>query len=533
MIDPLIYGTYLGGSQGDKGTSVAVDSLGNIYVGGTTFSLNFPTTTNAYNDTLLGESDCFISKFSSTGELLYSTYFGGSRSTIPDGVGNEELESIAVDSDGNVYATGNTRSTDYPTTENAFDRTENSVEYGNDEGDCFFFKLDSSGQLLYSTYIGGNSGERGLSIAIDSSGYAYIAGWTTSDEVFPLVNPFDSYLGSGREGFVIKIDSEGSNPVFSSYIGGPETDYATGIAVDNLGQVYVTGYTLSETEIESGVNPFQTENNGDYDCFILKLSSSGSDIFCTYLGGNDTDMAFSIAADLDGYSYVTGKTESLDFPTRDPFDSTLGGEQDCFIAKLTHDGSDLVYSTFFGGSLTDRGQSIQVDDDGCAYITGNTYSTDLYCSDYPVMTENPGAPSVFLMKLDADGSAPLYSTYYGGTERDIGNSLAILESDSLVYAYIVGETRSADFTDYEDAYDNTANGDFDSFLICIEIEDSPYNPATTDPGDPTVLYIGATVGTLVAAGFTVALLRFLRKAKEIDADDLYEIAMRADLDEED
>ena len=529
VIDPLLYATYLGGIQADTGSSVAVDSLGNMYVGGTTYSANFPTE-NAYNDTLLGETDCYITKFNPDGELVYSTFFGGSRSTVPGGVGSEELESIAVDSEGNVYATGNTRSTDYPTTENAYYRTETSTAYGNDEGDCFFFKLDSEGDLLYSTYYGGNSGERGRAIAVDSSGYAYIAGWTTSD-LFPLYNAIDSTI-SGREAFVLKIDAEGSDPDFCTYFGGPAIDYATGIAVDDLGQIYVTGYTLSETEIESGVNPYQTENKGDYDCFILKLSNVGSDIFCTYLGGNDTDQAFSIAVDSEGNSYVTGRTQSSDFPTMNPYDDSLDG-QDAFVAKLTPDGSDLVFSTFVGGAETDRGSSIQVDEDSNVYITGPTSSRNLYTSDYSEERENPGSTSVFLMKLDSDGSSPLYSTYYGGTEQDISNGLALLESETSVNAYVVGETRSEDFTVHEDAYQNTAHGDFDAFLICIEIQDSPYQTPTGPGDDPTIIYIGASIGTVVAVGFTVALARFIRKAKEIEADDLYQIAMRAEMEDED
>jgi hypothetical protein len=282
--------TYIGGAGVDRATSIDVDSSGNIYITDTTASMDFPTL-DAYNDTLSGSHDCFVTKLNSAGSVIYSTYVGGTYSTLTGRTGDDYSESIAVGSDGSVYVTGNTRSDDFPTTEGAYDQTMNKGDYGDDEGDCFVFKPNPAGNsLVYSTYIGGNAAESGLPIDVDDLGAAYATGWTTSAN-FPLVNPFDDETTSGREAFVLKLSSNGDSLGFSTYLGGSNTDIGYGIKVDQQRQVYIIRYTDSnqDTFPIRGTSPFDSTHNGGSDCFVVKLLSNGNPVFTSFVGGSDTD----------------------------------------------------------------------------------------------------------------------------------------------------------------------------------------------------------------------------------------------------
>jgi hypothetical protein len=403
--------TYIGGTGADRATSVDVDNSGNIYITGTTTSIDFPTL-NAFNDTLSGSHDCFVTKFDLTGSVIYSTYVGGTYSTLVGSTGNDYSESIAVGSDGSVYVTGNTRSDDFPTTEGAYDQTMNSGDYEDDLGDCFIFKLNPDGDsLVYSTYVGGTSADHGLSIDIDNSGAAYVTGWTTSLN-FPLVNPFDDETNSGREAFVLKLSSSGDSLEFSSYLGGSNTDIGLGIDISSDREVFITGYTDSsqDTFPIRGSSPFDSTHNGLSDCFVVKLESSGNPEFATFVGGSDTDQAYSIAVDSHGYAWVTGRTKSADFPLDGALDNSLGGEQDAFVFKLDLNGEELIFATYVGGSNTDRGQSIEVDSQGAGYIVGRTSSTDLTLTSATDYNENPGGESIFLTKLSSWGNNTDYQS---------------------------------------------------------------------------------------------------------------------------
>jgi Beta-propeller repeat len=314
----LLYSTYLGGSNNDRGFGIAVDSAGNAYVTGDTVSTDFPTS-NPLQPTNHGGYDAFVAALDPTGAtLLYSTYLGGSG---PDfGYG------IAVDSAGNAYVTGQTGSTNFPTS-NPLQPTNHGG------GDAFVAALDPTGAtLLYSTYLGGSSGDDGRGIAVDSAGNAYVTGDTVSRD-FPTSNPLQSTNHGGGDVFVAALDPTGATLLYSTYLGGSGDEIAYGIAVDSAGDAYVIGYTRSANFPTS--NPLQPTIHGSSNAFVAALDPTGATLlYSTYLGGSLYDVGFGIAVDSAGNAYVTGLAGSTDFPTSNPFQPMNHGASDAFVAKI-------------------------------------------------------------------------------------------------------------------------------------------------------------------------------------------------------
>jgi len=391
----LSYSTYLGGSGYDFGYGIAVDGSGNAYVTGRTESTDFPMQ-NPYQGTNAGTSDAFITKLSPSGSALsYSTYLGGAEVDYAYG--------ITVDGSGNVYVTGDSESTDFPT-QNPYQGT-NAGTY-----DAFITKLSSSGSTLsYSTYLGGSSYEYGCGIAVDGSGNAYVTGGTSSSN-FPTENPYQGTNAGTSDAFITKLSSSGSALFYSTYLGGNTDDRGNGIAVDGSGNAYVTGTTVSINFPTQ--NPYQGTNaGGGYDAFITKLSSSGSALsYSTYLGGSGYDFGNGIAVDGSGNAYVTGRTKSTDFPTENPYQGAFaGGTDDAFITKLSSSGSTLSYSTYLGGSSYEYGCGIAVDGSGNAYVTGGTDSSNFPMQN-PYQGTNAGSRDAFVAKLVSDTTSPTVTT---------------------------------------------------------------------------------------------------------------------------
>jgi hypothetical protein len=440
VIDPVLsYSTYVGGGGEDRGSGIAVDANGNTYVTGYTSSSDFPTTPGAFQTTRGGPNaaNAFVTKIAADGStLLYSTYLGGSRGDY----GN----AIAVDGDGNAYVTGGTNSTDFPTV-NALQPV--LAGFGN----AFVTKIAADGSaLLYSTYLGGSGYNPGLGIAVDQAGCAYVTGYTDAAD-FPTVNALQPTYG-GMPGnnqqsnaFVAKLAADGSALLYSTYLGGSGDDSGLGIAVDGDGNAYVTGST-SSTDFPTA-NAFQATKGGPsgyFNVFIAKVAADGSALlYSTYLGGSGGDHAASIAVDGEGNAYVTGYTSSSDFPTANAFQPRLRGAANAFVTKVAADGSALLYSTYLGGYAADVGYSIAVDIDGNAYVTGSTNSRN-----FPTVNAlqpalgSPLADNAFVTKVAADGSGLLYSTYLGGSWHDEGHGIAV---DGSGNAYVTGYTYSHDF----------------------------------------------------------------------------------------
>jgi Beta-propeller repeat len=355
----LVYSTYLGGGHDDIGNSIAVDSLGNAYVAGSTKSSNFPTA-NPLQASNAGGMDAFLTKLDSTGaSLIYSTYLGGSLDDAALGVATDFL--------GNTFAVGYTSSTNFPIV-NAVQPTNAGAK------DAFLVKLDPTGSsFFYSTYLGGNGADSGAAIAIDSSGKAYVTGSTSSTN-FPIANAFQPTYGGDQDAFVSVVGTLDGTLVYSTYLGGSGADQGNAIALDSSQNAYVTGYTSSADFTTTGA--VQPTFGGVEDAFVTELSKSGSVLFSTYLGGSNSDIGSAIALDPSGDIYVTGNTSSTDFPTVLPFQAKKADQSDAFITQLTPNGAAYVYSTYLGGVGSDFGQGIVADASGDAFVAGYTGSTN-------------------------------------------------------------------------------------------------------------------------------------------------------------
>jgi len=442
VIDPVLtYSTYLGGNGfgDDIGLAIAVDSLGNAYVAGMTSSPTFPTANPFQPANAGGDTDAFVAKLNSAGSgLVYSTYLGG--------LGGDQAQGIAVDTSGNAYITGYTYSTNFPTA-NPFQPVLRGGR------DAFVAKLNSTGSgLLYSTYLGGSAEDRSLGIAIESSGNATIAGFTESSN-FPTVNPLQSALGGDGDAFVTKLNAAGSALLYSTYLGGSFAEEIRGIALDSFGNATVTGFTNS-TNFPTA-NAIQPALAGGSDAFVTRLNASGSSLlYSTYLGGSGEEKGRGIAVDASGNAYVTGVTNSTNFPTVNAFQSANAGSSDTFVTKLNAAGSTLVYSTYLGGSGpidrtegVDDAWAIAVDAAGNAYVTGSTTSTNFPTVNpsQPALRQGDGGPDVFITKFNAAGSALLYSTYFGGKMDDFAYGIAVKDTGDGGSIYVTGLTGSTDF----------------------------------------------------------------------------------------
>jgi len=399
--DGLIYSTYLGGSgggalsEGDWGSGIAIDSTGNAYITGFTFSNDFPTTAGAFQPNAPGSGVSFVTKLSAAGDkLLYSTYLGGSNSG-----GFLTAPKIAIDADGNAYVAGTTYADDYPTI--------NSTYSG--AGDCTISKLNPIGSgLLFSTYLGGKGQDECNSIAVGAFGNAYVTGVTLSDDF-----PFTLSVGKGS-GFVVKFNNSGNGMIFSTQLGGTSGNHGDAgggaVAIDADSNIYLAG-TTTATDFPVTLNAFQqTFGGGNTDGYVMKLDSAGANILiATYLGGDFGEGCAAITLDPSGKIFVTGSTNSDDFPvTGDALQKGFsGGVADVFVAELDPGSvgtGTLVYSTYMGGSVTENAFGIATDSSGNVYVVGNTSSSDFPHSQHALQTSFAGgANDGFVAKFAGSG----------------------------------------------------------------------------------------------------------------------------------
>jgi len=443
IIDPIvIYSTFLGGSLVEHARSIALDAAGNIFITGLTSSLNFPTTTGAFSRQQAGSdgfSDGFVAKLNPNGtELIYATYFGGEK--------GEGGGSIAVDAEGNAYVTGQTLSLTFPVTAGAFKRVNVN---GSSTSEAFVTKLNPDGSaLLYSTYLGSPDHDSALGIAVDALGNAYVAGSTNSLSFPVTAGAFQTTaVYPSWPGFVTKLNPSGSGLVYSTLLGGSTFESPKDIAVDSLGNAYVTGQTDS-TDFPTTAGAFRTSHIADDDSFVTKLNPSGTGlVYSTYLPGGTKgvgiDIANSIAVDSSGYAYVAGESSSTNFPTTaGAYRTTSSGGMDAFVTKVNPFGTALIYSTYLGGSGTDRANGLGIDSAGDAYVIGNTNSGNFPTTSNALQPTNPGGISAFLTRLNSTGNSLKYSTFLGGSAEDWGLAVAVRSSGNVS---VSGATASANF----------------------------------------------------------------------------------------
>ena len=328
----LIYSTFIGGSGDDIGNSVAIDSSVNIYISGWTedSTIDYPATSEAYDPTHNGDIDVFVTKLNSAGSsLVYSTFLGGS--------GWDYGSDIAIDPNNNACINGHTEDhiNNFPITNNAYDRSNNG------KTDVFVTKLNSAGSsLVYSTFLGGSDDDYGSSLVVDLSGNVYITGLTIeSTPCYPTTSgAYDTTHNGAIDVFVTKLNSAGSSLVYSTFIGGSGWDYGGSIAIDSSRNAYVIGTTESGIDFPITNGSFDLTHNGDWDVFITKLNSVGTNLaYSTFLGGSNEDRGNGIAIDSNGYIYITGRSEDgiKDYPTTSgSYKTNQNGKDDVFVTKM-------------------------------------------------------------------------------------------------------------------------------------------------------------------------------------------------------
>lgn len=324
----LLYSTYLGGTAEDRGTAIAIDASGAAYVAGVTASGNFPTASAFIGGYLGGPRDAFLAKLAPSGSALsFSTFYGGS--------GDDAATGVAVDAANAAYLCGYTASTNLPTQSPLFGASAGGV-------DAFVAKFTPAGNALsYATYLGGSNDDRATTLAVDSTGAAYIGGWTFSTN-FPRLNAVRNTFAGLYEGFLTKINPAGNALVYSTFHGGDGEDYVAAVAVDASASAIVAGYTSSSDfpVVNSSAAFYNGRNRG---AFLTKFAPSGNAVsYSTYLGGNADDQANAVAVDAAGAVYVAGTTQAPDFPTAS-FQNTLQGGFDAFITKFV-DGTPLTFT---------------------------------------------------------------------------------------------------------------------------------------------------------------------------------------------
>jgi hypothetical protein len=471
VIDPTIlhatyYATFLGGSAGDFGYGVAVDGSGDAYMTGYTGSTNFPTTSGAYQTGLAVADDIVVSKLNANGTaLLYSTYIGGS--------GGEGGYAIALDGSGDAFVTGQTISSDFPTTSGAFQTTMPG------DAPAFVTELSADGtSLVYSTYLGGNYGDQGNGIAVDSSGYAYVTGWTESTSFPHTTGAFQTTNHGGHNGqdaFITKLTTDGSGLVYSTYLGGYDDDVGNGIAVDSSGDAFVTGSTVSTTfPYTRGAFQPSTPGTGEINAFVTELDPAGTSlVYSARLGGTGSATASGIAIDGSGDAFVTGTTYATDFPTTSGAYQTTSQvytdsngllHPDAFVTEVSSDGSSLVYSTYLGGTGSDYGAGVALDSSGHAFVTGHTDY-----GGFPTTSDTLDSicfDDVYLSELSADGSNLLYSACVAGGTTNSGVAV-----DSSGIAHVTGSISSNGSTGFPTTAGAVQSvyggGSYDAFVVKI------------------------------------------------------------------
>jgi hypothetical protein len=499
VIDPVLsYSTFFGGASGDTAWSVKLDPSGNVYVAGETLSAKFLTNVTGVYPTNAGgtlDGDAFVAKFDNLGtNLSYFTFLGGS--------GDDAAVGLAVDAAGHAFVAGVTDSTNFPVKNALYPKISgtnimiNGHQYGY-HNDAFVAELSADGSaLVYSTYFGGGGNDQATTIALDSSGDAYITGRTTSTNLPVTSNAYQSvlkcassdYILTSGNAFVAEFSPGGTQLNYCSYLGGTNLDVGGGIAVDANNFVYVAGATSSTNFPTTNPLPGYKNLNGttnaslNFDGFVTKFTPNCAGVvYSTFLGSSNYDVAARVVGDSAGNAYVIGSTASTNFPNTAGFVNYLTNNlngyltTNVFVTEINPAGTAILHSAVFGGLQTDFGYDLQINPvTGNIFIVGTTSSTN-----FPVTRNifgslcatNFGGDDVFVAAIKADWSGLLYAGYLGGYQNDYGYSIAVDAADN---AYIVGQTLSTNFPTFN-ARQKTMNGTNDAFLAKIVLTTTTLN----------------------------------------------------------
>jgi hypothetical protein len=475
----LTSSTFLGGLEWDEATDVEVDDDGNRYVAGFTLSRDFPDTRTEGPG---GIQDAFVAKVSTDNTLAWSVVLGGTELDVAYG--------LALDDDGNVYVTGRTGSEDFPTAAALQPELNGTECTGEPCHDAFVAKFDPDGGLVFSTYFGGSLNEEALGIAVADDGIV-ISGNTDSRDL-PTESAFQADFGSEPcpgdlpcelDVFASKLTTDGSDLVYSTYLGGDGNDTSAGVALAEDGTAFLSGTTRSADFPTA--NAFHEGLNGTAcgpppgtpcpDAFVTALEPDGSSAaYSTLLGGTEPETGTGIAVDAQGRASVTGGTQSPDFPTARPAQAALDNASctkdqpeelcdDGFVTRFSPDGSSLDFSTYLGGTGEDRGLGIAVDGAGTVLVAGSTDSRNFPTLE-PVQAALGGYIDAFVTALSAENGALAWSTFHGGTEAERANAVTV-GPDSAVHA--VGRTLSPDLPVLSPLQAELQDADYDAFLVSL------------------------------------------------------------------
>ncbi|MHA2249930.1 MAG: DUF7948 domain-containing protein [Candidatus Kariarchaeaceae archaeon] len=467
VIDPTYSTRIYGNGYTDEVFSIAVDNEKNAYITGRTTSTDFPTNITSFNQINSGSTDIFVAKLNPEGNaLVYSTYIGGN--------GNDWAFSIVLDNFNNALVTGFSTSNNFPVTPNALFP---SLSGGSD---VFLIKLSSNGSsLLYSTYIGGSEYEEARSIVLDGNGNIILAGRSSSSNFPTTLGAYQGANSGSYDAFVLKLNSIGSTLLFSTLIGGGGMEHIYSLKLDNLDNIYITGYT-SSNNYPTTPNAYDTSYNGIEDIFVSKLDSNGSVLLLsTFLGGSDSEQGTALCIDGGSNVFITGRVGSTDFPTTEGAYqvSHKSGWLDVAVVKLSSDFQTLIYSTFIGGTYDDQPQSMLLDQSELPIILGCTPSRDFPTTD-GAFRENPyNFDDIFLFKLNENGSKLLYSTYLGGWGDDYAFSMV---KDQSNHIYITGTSTS----DFSTSLGSQMGDTHDIFIMKVEIFVDDANQIIVDNINP-------------------------------------------------
>ncbi len=458
-IDTYFYATFLGGGSGDIVRCIAVDSAGNMVVVGSTYSEDFPVL-DAYQPSYAGGftddihvvgGEGFVAKLSQEGELLWSTYLGGSGLD-----GCLEVEMF----DEEIVVVGVTGSTDFPVVGGVGQQT-----YGGGETDGFVAVLGSDGELLRSTYFGGSGTDRPDDMVIDYDGRLVFTGYTASSDLPVTGDAHQRGKNGETDGFLAVMDAESFEIGYLTYFGGSGRDGANEAAAGPNNEVYVSGWTGS-SDFPVTVDAFQSTITGsERDIFLVRFSESGQLEYATFLGGSEMDDCYGLEVDSMGCAILAGRTWSGDFPTANALQPEYSGvEVDSLVTKFSPDGGELVFSTYLGYAGWDTLHRVCVDEEDNIILVGIADSDDFPVVNAFQETKNARA-DIYIIMLDPAGS-PLFSSYLGGS--DMEHPWSILVEDGVIY--IAAHVSSGDIMVSDDAYQSTKAGGEDGYLFRFELD---------------------------------------------------------------
>ncbi len=448
VIDPsLLWATYYGGTNGETGAACAVDAAGNVYLVGSTNS-----TTNiasgGHQNTYGGSSnvffrgDAFLVKFDAAGVRQWATYYGGTNY-------NKGI-SCAVDSTGNVYLAGFSAST-----ANIASAGHQNA-YGGGTEDAFLVKFNSTGTRLWASYYGGIGADYGYSCTTDGLGNVYLAGYTSSPSAIASTGHQNTLGSSATDAFLVKFDESGAR-LWATYYGGVGADYGYACAVDAANNVYLAGYTSSDSAIAAGGHQ-NTYLGGGGDAFLAKFDESGTRLWATYYAGFGNDIGYSCAVDGADNVYLAGMTQSISGISSGGHQNIHGGGNDAFLVKFNSAGI-RQWGSYYGSPETDYGYFCATDAADNIYLMGATLSTTAIAFAGHQNTFGGGIGDAFLVKFN-DAGTRQWGTYYGGTADDYGYFCAVDGTDQV---YLGGSTASLSAIAFA-GHQNTKAGGEDAFL---------------------------------------------------------------------